>query len=403
MPTLLEDVPKHLIVDFDIFDDSIVETVHERQDELRKNTPLAYCPERGGYWMVSTYDDVYEVIRNDDIFSAAETALMVDGTLRLPPVHFDAPEHGHYRTLINPFFSPSRIMAVQEAIRAKSAELVDKFASRGSCEFISEFAHPLPTITFLSLMGWPLEDLPKLTAWTESLIVGTSRETDELMANRVVTQKQVRVYFEQMLEERRANPDADDVTGELLRAKYAGERPLTDDELKRMFSLLMVAGLHTVRGIMAYGMIYLSQNPKERQKLIDDPSLIPTAVEELLRMGVGSSPARLVTKPVKIQGFELQPGDKVVTLISAANRDPAVFGDPNVLEVERKHNRHLSFAAGRHRCLGSNLARIELNIALEELLRRIPDFHVDPAKPPRFHHSQVRGVLELHLKFTPET
>jgi cytochrome P450 len=402
MATRLEDVPRDLIVDFDIFDDSIVETVFAHQEALQKTKPLAYSPSHGGYWMVSSYEDVYEVISNDDIFSTAETALMAGNAARLPPLHFDPPEHAEYRAILNPLFTPKRIEIIQAAIRRKATELVDAFAHRGSCDFIAEFAHPLPTNTFLWIMGWPPEDLPLLTSWAEYLIVVGSRETEGLMAERVATQQKVRAYFRKMIEQRRADPDADDATGHMLRARYAGERPLTDDELTRMLSLLMVAGLHTVRGIMSYGMVFLSENPEQRQRLIDDPSLIPSAVEELLRLGVGTSPARLVTKPVTIRGVELQPGDHVVSLLSAANRDPSVFASPHMLEVGRKQNRHLSFAVGRHRCIGSTLARIELTLAFEELLRRIPDFRIDPDRPPQYHHGPIRGVLDLHLKFTPE-
>jgi cytochrome P450 len=402
MATRLENVPRELIVDFDIFDDSIVETIFARQEELQKTKPIAYSPSHGGYWLVSSYEDVYEVISNDDIFSTAETALTAGNTSRLPPLHFDPPEHADYRAILNPLFTPKRIGILQEAIRRKAIELIDAFAHRGSCDFISEFAHPLPTNTFLWMMGWPPEDLSLLAGWAEYLIVVASRETDALLAERLATQKEVGAYFARMIEQRRADPAVDDVTGHLLRAQYAGERPLTDDELIRMLSLLMVAGLHTVRGIMAYGMVYLSENPGQRQRLVDDPSLIPSAVEELLRLGVGTSPARLVTKPVTIRGVELQPGDHVVSLLSAANRDPSVFASPHTLVVDRKQNRHLSFAVGRHRCIGSSLARVELTIAFEELLRRIPDFRIDPGRPPRYHHGPIRGVLDLHLKFTPE-
>lgn len=403
MATNLEDVPESLVVDFDLRDESIVEEVHERLAEIQRNTPIAYCPHQGGYWLVTTYDDVYEVIRNDDVFSAAETGLTMGAQVpRLPPLHFDPPEHTDYRTLLNPVFNPMRMKALEDDMRVTARSLIDVFAGTGHCEFIRDFAHPLPTTTFLSLMGWPKEDLPKLATWTEALIVGSSDMTEaELIASRQAIHEQVVAYFDGMVQQRREDPDADDVTGYLLRARYANERPLTDDELQRILSLLMVAGLHTVRGIMAYGMIFLSENPDARQRLVDDPALIPTAVEELLRLGVGTAPARVVLEPVTMHGVELQPGDRVVSFLSAANRDPAQFECPHNLQVDREHNRHLTFAAGRHRCLGSNLARVELAIAFEELLARIPDFQVDAAHPPKFHHSQIRGVRELHLTFTP--
>ena len=402
MVTRLEDVPASLIVDFDLSDEGIVEEVHERLAEIQRTTPVAYSPHQGGYWMVTSYDDVYEVIRNDSVFSAAETGLTPGMQApRLPPLHFDPPEHTDYRTLLNPVFNPMRMKALEDDMRATARELIDAFAARGRCEFIREFAHPLPTTTFLSLMGWPKSDLPQLAEWTEGLIVGDPDLTEaELGASRQEIHRQVVAYFDGMVQERREHAGAGDVTGHLLEARYAGERPLDDDELQRILSLLMVAGLHTVRGIMAYGMIFLSEHPDARRRLVDDPALVPAAVEELLRLGVGTAPARVVLRPVTLHGVELQPGDHVVSFLSAANRDPAHFECPHDLRLDREHNRHLTFAAGRHRCLGSSLARVELAIALEELLARIPDFEVDAQRPPRFHHGQIRGVRELHLEFT---
>ena len=403
MGTRLDDVPAELVVDFDVYDESLLEDVHERLARLRETVPVAYCPARGGYWLVTRYDDVLEVIRNDDIYSAQETALAGDAAHQLPPLHYDPPEHTAYRTLINPVFSPARMKAVTEDIRVTANTLIDRFAREGRCEFVSAFAHPLPTTTFLSLMGWPLDDEPLLTGWTENLLVGTSDESpEELKSRRAVIRSQVQGYFNRMVDDRREHPDIEDVTGYLLLARYGNERPLTDDELNRILNLLMVAGLHTVRGILSYGMIHLSESPAERQRLIDDPSLIPDAVEELLRLGVGTAPGRMVTQPVTLRGVALQPGDRVLSFLSAANRDPEVFDAPDELRIDRDENRHLTFAAGRHRCLGSNLARVELTIAVEELLRRIPDFRVDPTRTPRFHASQIRGVRELHLEFTPE-
>jgi cytochrome P450 len=190
MATRMEDVPAELVVDFDVFDESIVDTVHERLAEMQRNTPLAYCPASGGYWIVTTYDDVYEVMRNDEIYSAAETGLLTGPKpSRLPPVHFDPPEHTAYRTMMNPIFSPARMRAVEADIRTTASDLLDGFAGTGSCEFVTDFAHPLPTMTFLSLMGWPKSDLPLFAGWTQDLLVGRLGATeDEIVADRSVVQ-----------------------------------------------------------------------------------------------------------------------------------------------------------------------------------------------------------------------
>jgi cytochrome P450 len=149
-------------------------------------------------------------------------------------------------------------------------------------------------------------------------------------------------------------------------------------------------------------MIHLSDHPDQRRRLVEDPSLIPSAVEELLRLDAPVAPGRVVVKPVTLHGVTMQPGDRVLAFLSAANRDESEFECPHAVQLDRAHNRHITFSAGPHRCVGSNLARVELAIALEEIHRRIPDYQVDPDRPPTFHHSQVRGVRELHLTYTPQ-
>jgi cytochrome P450 len=163
-----------------------------------------------------------------------------------------------------------------------------------------------------------------------------------------------------------------------------------------------VGGLHTVRGTLSFGMIHLGEDPVARRRLVEDPSLIRGAVEEFLRLEALTAPGRVVVEPVTVGGVEMLPGDRVVAFLMAANRDPDAFEAPVELRVDRPRNRHLTFAAGRHRCVGAHLARLELHVGFDALLRRIRDFTVDPARPPRLHGSQVRGVQELHLRFTPE-
>jgi hypothetical protein len=401
MPTRLEDVPPELVVDFDVHDPTLVDVVHERLAALQESTPVAYCAAHGGYWLVTRYEDVHEVVRNYDVFSGTQNALPPSPVPQLP-LEYDPPEHTAYRQLLNPLFSPARMKALEPEIRATAVELIDRFAADGACEFVSAFAHPLPTASFLALMGWPPEDEPQLTAWSDAIIVGKPGTTDEEdMAVRLAAMVEVAEYFGSVVEQRRANPDVDDVTGSLLRSRFAGERPLTDDEVLRALTLLMLGGLHTVRGVLSFGMIHLADNPEQRQRMVDDPGAVPAAVEELLRLDAPVTPGRVVTKPVTMHGVDMQPGDRVLAFLSSANRDESEFACPHALQVDREHNRHLTFSAGPHRCVGSNLARVELTVALEELHRRIPDYRVDSERPPVLHHSQVRGVRELHLTFTP--
>jgi cytochrome P450 len=405
MATRLEDVPADLVVDFDVDDPALVEGVHERLAAIRRAGGIAWCPAHGGYWLVTRYQDVDRVMRDDEVFSAEHTALPT-GAMETPrqiPLHYDPPEHTAYRRLLNPMFSPGRIGLLEGNIRQAATALLDAFSTTGACEFVSAFARPLPTATFVSLMGWPPEDAPLFSRWSETLIVGRPGASEgENDAVRVSTGREVADYFAGMVAERRRDPDVDDVTGHLLRSRFEDQRPLTDDEVTRMLTLLMVGGLHTVRGTFSFGMIHLAEHPATRRRLVGEPGLIRSAVEEFLRYEALTAPGRVVVKPVTLGGVRMEPGDRVISFLAAANRDPDAFDGADEFRVDRPANRHLTFAVGRHRCLGAHLARLELTVGFEEILRRIPDFAMDGARPPRMHASQIRGVRELHLVFTPE-
>lgn len=402
MPTQLSNVPLDLVVDFDFHDPSIQGDIHDRLSAIEAVSPVSYCPAHGGYWLATSYDAVQEVLRNWETFSSTAGAIPKGMAGKAIPLHFDPPEHTAYRQLINPFFAPGRMKALETEVRATANALIDTFIESGRCEFVSDFATPLPTLTFLSLVGWPLADADRFRDWTDGILVGkpgASEEDDK--QHRLKMSEQVFAYFGEMLNDRRSTASVDDLTGILMRSKYEGERLLTDDELLRTLWLLMLGGLHTVRGVLALGMMQLTGHPIERQRLIDDPSLIPSAVEELLRLEAPVAPGRLVTKDVALEGVQLRKGDRIVAFTSAANRDESKFACPNDLDPVRSPNPQLAFGSGPHRCIGSNLARIELVVAFEEIHRRLPDYSIDADHPVDRHGGQVRGVNSLHLQFTP--
>lgn len=399
MTARVDEIPAELIVDFDITDPAL-SVPHERLAELRETTPLAYSPLHGGYWIVTRYDDSAEVLRNWQVFSNTQNQvprLTHDPAI---PVEIDPPEHKHYRDVLNRVFSPRRMKALEAPIRATARELIDAFAGRGECEFVAEFAHPLTSATFVSLMGWPTADAPKFETWTNDLLVGKPDGTpEEDAAVRQDANSAVFEYFATMVA-KRDEPRSGDVMSVLFDARYNGERPLTDDELQRMLWLLMIGGLHTVRGVLSFGMLHFIRNPGQRQALLADPSLAGSAAEELLRIDAPVAAGRVVNKRVQMRGVTLEPGDMVLVMTSAASRDGREFPGPDEMRVDRAVNRHLAFGGGPHRCVGSHLARIELRTALEEIHRRIPDYAAAPGRPASFHHSQVRGVHSLPLVFT---
>jgi cytochrome P450 len=396
-------------VDFDIYDPSLTIPVDRMQEcaaELAKIGPLVYSTAHGGHWIVTRYDAVHDVLRKPEIFSSYPNNLVDAGAGKFLPLELDPPEHTAFRAALQPLFSPTRMRELEVEIRRIVNELISEFAARGSAEYISEFAHELPTRVFLALMGWPLSDAPLFTEATEIALNGRPGDTPE-QANesRMQAAFQMFGYFGKVIAERRTGgADLDDITSRVLRNKIevdGRERPLTDEELARMFFLLLIAGLHTVQGSLAWAVLHLSQNPDQRKLLVEDPGLVPAAVEEVLRYEAAVSMGRRAVADTEIGGVAVREGDQLLVMLCSANRDATQFHEPDAMRIDRTPNRHLTFGSGPHRCLGSHLARIELRIALEELHRRIPDYALDPNEPPTVLPSQVRGVARMPIVFTP--
>lgn len=409
--TTVAEVPTHLVVDFDVYDPALahpVDTVQERVAELAAKGPVVYSTAHGGHWIVTRYAEIHEVLRDSATFSSYPNNLVTTtaGFGKFIPIELDPPEHTGYRLALQPLFSPTRMKALEGDIRAVVNELIDGFADKGEAEFISAFAHELPTRVFLALMDWPIEDAPVFTDATDIILTGIPGATEE-ESNQARGQAafQMLGYFQKMIDQRRREPGAD-VTSQLIHTEFAlegGTRPLTDEELNRMFFLLLIAGLHTVQGSLAWSIVHLANNPAQRRQIIEDESVIPTAVEEILRIEAAVVPGRRATRATELGGVPIAEGDQLILMLCSANRDGAEFEDPAGLDIGRFPNRHLSFGAGAHRCIGSHLARIELGLALEEIHRRIPDYALVESDPPVMHASQVRGCTRLPIVFTPRS
>jgi cytochrome P450 len=409
MTSTLDHVPPHLRVDFDIYDPLLVtpnDRVHQQIAELAAIGPLVYSERYGGHWVVTGYKEIHDVLRDPVTFSSFPNNLVPHGAGKFLPLEVDPPEHTAYRHALQPLFNPTRMKALAPRIRGIVNELIDGFAARGNAEFIAEFAHEMPARVFLALMGWPLEDAPMFTELTDITLQGKpGASEEESIAARAQAAQQIFGYFARVIADRRARPDADDITAAIVATPVEfgdGQRTLTDDELGNMLFLLLIAGLHTVQGSLAWGVMQLSGHPEKRRQLAGDPETIPAAVEEILRIEAAVSPGRCVTRATELGGVRLRAGDQLLLVLAGANRDAAEFADPAALDLRRTPNRHLSFGAGPHRCLGSHLARVELTIAFGELYRRLPDCRTDPDKPAVAHPSQVRGIAQLPVIFTPE-
>jgi cytochrome P450 len=400
MPTTAADVPQELIVDYDIYDHARAEVVHTELAEIRERHRVAWTNATGGYWIATRAEDMHAILRNPEVFSSAGVSI-APFPGKVIPGQLDPPEHTAFRQVLGPLFSPQRLAPLEPRIRSIAVELIDAFIGRGEVALLEEFAHPLPTRLFLAMMGWPQEDAPIFTEWTQRiLVVSTAADDEAKAADGQQAAAEVFAYFGKVVARVRENP-GDDFTSHLATIRLHSGEPIGDDELLHLLFELMLGGLHTVRAALGFTMVELARHPEQRRKLIDDPDLIPGAVEEALRFESGVAVGRLVTRVVTIGEVTMQPGDRVCVPIWGANRDPALFECPNELRVDRSPNRHLAFSGGPHRCVGSHLARIEMRVALEELLRRLPDYEIDPDKPLSYLHGQVRGLEELYLRFTP--
>lgn len=409
--TTIERTRADVTVDLDFYDPTIAAPVDRFNDlvaDLAAINPVVYSTAHGGHWIVLGYEEITQVLRDPTTYSSYPNNLVTNEAFgKFIPIELDPPEHTAYRRALAPLFTPKRMSELREMVRETVNELIDGFAKKGEAEFVAEFAHELPARVFLALMDWPVEDAPLFTEATDIVLFGKPGGTEEeSLQARAMAGFQMFGYFQKIIEDRRANP-GHDVTSTIVHTEVAlpdGKRLLTDEELNRMCFLLLVAGLHTVQGSLAWAVKHLVENPEQRKLIIDDPGeVLPTAVEEILRIDSAIIAGRSTTREVQLGGMTIPEGDQLVVVLGAANRDGRQFEDPTRLDVLRKHNRHLAFGGGPHQCLGMHLARIEMNIALEELLRRIPDFDLVAEDPPTYHSSQVRGCARMPIRFTPES
>ena len=372
---------------------------HPVYEELRNQCPVHRMAGWDGNTQViiSRYEDVITSLRTPEVFSSAPEAVNIGQEDKLIPLQVDPPEHAKYRRFLDPEFGPKRMAALEPEARKLVNSLIDKFEDRGKCDVHEELATPLPSGMFLALMGLPMEDLPMFLQWRDDTIRPKVPENDFEAAQKVRERvgHEISAYFERMVEERRKNPD-DSLLSTIAHGQVE-DRPLTREETLGICHLLLLGGLDTVTATLDCTLAYLAQHPEQRQRVVEHPELMPAVVEEMLRH---QSPVmmvlRVLAQDTELNGVELKKGDHAMVLIGSANNDETEFDNPVHAEFERESNRHLAFGAGPHRCLGSNLARVELKVALEEWHRRIPDYRLaDGAE--LLYSPGIRQTMELPL------
>jgi cytochrome P450 len=353
------------------------------------------CPAEG-FVVAASRAAVDEVLRNPASYTSRDLVQL--GNVRpLIPLSVDPPEHLKYRKILDPLFAPKKMDAIEEDVAARVNHFIDAFIDKGACNFTEELAVLFPSAVFLGLMGLPWEELDNLLRLKDGIMRpgGGKADPAEQMRIRDEIGQEIYVYFDAILDEREKEPEQDILT-QFLRAEVEGEK-LSREEILDICFLFLIAGLDTVTDSLTLFFAHLSRHPEHRRQIVADPSVIPRAVEELLRWETPvAGTARAATGDSVVAGCPITPGSIVFVSIGAANVDPEVFGDPFDVRFDREENRHLAFGGGVHRCLGSHLARRELRIALREWHRRIPDYELKPGIELHYPPG-LRSVENLEL------
>ncbi len=382
---------------------------HEELRLLRQKAPVFWQDMPGsdaGFWAVTKYEDVVAISKDPTTFSSYRgTALLRDlpkddlEQTRTIMLNMDPPQHSKYRKLVSQGFTPRMTAALEPRIRKATAEILDEVAQRGSCDFVRDISAELPLIVIAELIGIPVEDRHKVFDWSNRLIGYDDPEFQTSEEDGKMAAMEIWLYANQLAELRKKDPK-DDLVSLLMTSEVDGEK-LTEMEFDSFFLLLAVAGNETTRNLISGGMLALIENPSEWQKLLANPSLVPSAVEEMLRwVSPVSQFRRTATRDTQIRGQQIKENDKVVVYYQSANRDEDVFTDPYKFDVARSPNNHIAFGIGEHFCLGANLARLEIRVMFEELLKRMPDIQL--AGPVRRLRSNfINGIKEMPVKFTP--
>lgn len=377
--------------------------------DLREESPVCWQPEREyadgtrgpGFWAIMRYDDLIRVNRDPETFSNGPTTSIRDmSDEEAQQVHnmiqMDPPEHTRFRGMVNKGFTPRRVRKLEETIRERAAKIIESVRDKGGCDFVTDIAAELPLQVIADLLGVPQEERLKLFEWTNRLLGSEDPEyaveQEEVMSAAVEMAK----YASALAEERRQDP-RDDLVSILVNS----DPPLTAEEFNPFFLLLAVAGNETTRNAITHGMAALSDHPEQRRRLELHPELMPSAVEEMVRW---ATPVihfrRTARRDTEIRGQRIRAGEKVVLFFLSANRDEEEFVEPEKFDMERSPNRHVGFGGGGpHFCLGAHLARLEIRVMFEELLKRLPDIEV-VGTPERLRSGFIHGIKHMEVEFS---
>jgi len=393
---------------FDHLSAELAQVMPDTMARMRRLCPVARSEEHGGFWVVSCYDAALAVAQDWPTYSSAHGLSITanPGLIRNLPVEADPPEQYIYKRLVSPFFTPSAVARLEARTRDLVDGLIDRLigdetegsATEGRAEFMDAFARPMPSRAFFELaINAPAGHLDRV-----SYLASRSSTPQDPRARECWLG--LHQWVRDFVSQRREQPQRGDVVDALIRADVGG-RPITEEEIVGTVQLLILGGLETTAGALGLAMVRLCRDRELQQALRASPDLIPGAVEESLRIDPSFvCVGRTAVRDAELAGQAIAAGDKILIHWASANRDPGEFPDPDRFDPGRQRNRHLAFGAGPHRCVGSSLARMNMRIALAELLRRLEDIRLDDSCPEqaiRYHAGLTRSPLSVPIRFTP--
>ncbi len=364
---------------------------------LRHHAPVWWDP-ANGFWVVTRHEDVAFISTHSDLFCSSQgyrPNVGPDPSL----ISLDPPRHTALRRLINKGFTPRMVSQLEPHVRDIVRRTLDGVGPQGACDFVEDIAMPLPMLVIAELLGYPQEDWQRLQHWSDEMNIGDASHP----LDKVIEAYQAFCAYHEPIAAAKAERPGDDLLSKLIHGEMAGEK-LDADDVLRTALLLLVGGNETTRNTVAGAMLALMQHPEQRDRLVADPDGLPVAIEEFLRWVTPiMNFRRTATRDLELRGTAIHEGDQVVMIHGSANRDEAVFADADRFDVGRDPNPHLAFGVGTHFCLGANLARLEIRVMFEELLRRFPDMRLAPGGEVRRYPSTfIRGWSSMPVEFTPE-
>ena len=392
-----------MLTDYDIFEPSFVANPYPGYSEIRESQcPIAHTDRYQGSWLPTRYEDVVAIAQEHEIFTSRGILVMPPipgqnegsyGAVAAPPITSDPPDHHWHRRLILPVFAPQAVAKYEQSTRDLCNGLIDEFIDKGTADAAADYAQHIPVRVISNMLGVPLDMEDTFTGWVRGVL--ENMHDNEL---RKKSRFAIIEYFLAQVEDRKKNPRENDLITELMNSEVEGKK-VPIEYVLGVCNLMLVAGIDTTWSAIGSVMWHMAQHPEHRKQLRENDDLWPTAIEELLRVYAPVTMARIVDRDTEFQGCPMKAGDRVLMAFPAANRDPRQFENPDEVILDREHNRHVAFGSGIHRCAGSNLARLEVRVALQTWLERIPEFElVDPASVT-WAGGQVHGPRSCMVKF----